>query len=215
MKLSNHLRPALLTLALLAGSAGLSSAVAQTPAPAPFASADPSAVQSGVYVMEHDHSRIVWSVSHHGYSTFSGLLPYVTGKLTLDAKDPAKSQIEATVDMSQPVTGLPEFDKHVASADIFNAPKFPVATFKSTRIQMTSRTTARVTGDLTFMGVTKPVMMDVVFNQSGSGYGPPGYRFGFDGKMQFNRRDFGLGFAATFGDLVTLTIEAEFQKPAS
>jgi polyisoprenoid-binding protein YceI len=175
-------------------------------------------VRSGNYVLEHDHARIVWNVSHHGYSTFSALFSNVKGDLVLDAADPTRNRLAATVDMNSVGTLLPEFDARLKGETFFNTAKYPMATFKSTRIERTSTNGLRVTGDLTFLGVTKPAILQATFNQAGDGLGPPGYRIGFEGRLVFKRTDFGMA-PSTIGDEVTLQIEAEFQeagaKPAS
>jgi polyisoprenoid-binding protein YceI len=169
-----------------------------------------TAVRTATYKFDHDHARVVWNVSHHGYSTFSGLFTGVTGHLSFDAVEPTHSTLEAIVDMNSVGTQLPDFDARLKGADFFNTAKFPTATFRSTNIERTSANSLLVRGDLTFLGVTKPVVLEATFNQAGDGMGPPGYRVGFDGRMNFKRSDFGMA-PSTIGDTVTLQIEAEFQ----
>jgi polyisoprenoid-binding protein YceI len=174
-------------------------------------------VRTGSYKLDHDHARVIWNVSHHGYSAFSALLSDIRGNLKFDAADPTRSQLEATVNMNSVGTLLPDFDTRLKGEQFFNTAKFPTATFKSTHIERTSANVLRVNGDLTFLGVTKPVVLDATFNQAGDGLGPPGYRVGFDGHMVFKRTDHGME-PSSIGDAVTLQIEAEFEpvgaKPA-
>jgi polyisoprenoid-binding protein YceI len=114
-------------------------------------------------------------------------------------------------------TLLPDFDTRLKSDQFFNTMKFPTATFKSTRIERTSTNALRVSGDLTFLGVTRPTVLEATFNQAGDGLGPPGYRVGFDGRMVIIRSEHGME-RSSIGDSVALQIEAEFQpidvKPA-
>ena len=177
-----------------------------------------SDVRTGSYRLDHDHARVVWNVSHHGYSMFSAMFADVQGNLSFDAADPTRSQLDATVNMNSVGTLLPDFDARLKGDKFFNTMKYPTATFKSTHIERSSANGLRVKGDLTFLGVTKPVVLEATFNQAGDGLGPPGYRVGFDGHMVFKRTDHGME-ASTIGDAVTLQIEAEFQqvgaKPAS
>jgi polyisoprenoid-binding protein YceI len=175
---------------------------------------DPSKVPSGVYTLDHDHGRIVWSLSHHGYSTFRALLPDIKATLTLDSANVANSKLEAEVNMAAAAAGFPEFEGHLKGAGFFNSVKFPTATFKSTKIERTGVRTAKVTGDLTFLGVTRPEVMEVTFNQAGT-QPAPGFHVGFDGHMVMKRSLWGMAKSATLGDDVTLDIEAEFigQKP--
>jgi polyisoprenoid-binding protein YceI len=176
-----------------------------------------SEVRTGNYRLDHDHARVVWNVSHHGYSTFSAVFSDIQGNLSFDATDPTRSHIEATVNMNSVGTLLPDFDARLKGDQFFDTAKYPTATFKSTHIERTSANALRVKGDLTFLGVTKPVVLDATFNQAGDGLGPPGYRIGFDGRMVFKRTDHGME-ASSIGDAVSLQIEAEFEpvgaKPA-
>lgn len=174
-----------------------------------------SEVKSGDYVLEHDHGRIHWTVSHHGYSMFTAVIPVVDGTLKFDAADPTRSQLNATAQMKSVSSAIPVFDEKLNSATWFNTEKFPTANFKSTKIVRTGPNELRVTGDLTFMGVTKPATMDVNFVQAGD-VSPPagGYRVGFNGKMVFNRSEWGMA-KSTVGDEVTLNLEAEFLTPGA
>lgn len=174
-------------------------------------------VRSGNYKLDHDHARVIWNVSHHGYSTFAGAFSDIQGNLKFDAADPTRSQLDATVNMNSVGTLIPDFDTRLKGDQFFNTMKFPTATFRSTHIARTSANGLRVNGELTFLGITKPVVLDATFNQAGDGVGPPGYRVGFDAQMVIKRTDHGME-ASTIGDSVSLQIEAEFQpvgaKPA-
>lgn len=198
-KTSRSLLPALL-IACTAGAACAQSGGAVT--------RNLAEVKSGSYRLEHDHARVVWSISHHGFSTFSALFSTVQGTLKFDGGDPARSQLEATVDMNSVGTLLPAFDERLKGAGFFNTAKYPASTFRSTKIERVAANALRVTGELTFLGITRPAVLEATFNQAGSGGG--GYTVGFDGKMTFRRSDFGMP-VSSLGDEVTLTIEAEFQ----
>jgi len=190
---------------------------AAKPKPAVSITHDLSEVRSGNYQLDHDHARVIWNVSHHGYSTFSAVFSDIQGNLKLDAADPTRSQLTATVNMNSVGTLLPDFDARLKTDQFFNTTKFPTATFKSTRIERTSANALRVNGDLTFLGVTRPAVLEATFNQAGDGLGPPGYRVGFDGRMVINRSEYGME-RSSIGDAVALQIEAEFEsvgpKPA-
>ncbi len=182
---------------------------------------DPASVPSGSYVTESDHTRILFTVNHHGYSTFFGLFTNVKAELTLDKDNIANSKLTAEVAMDSLTTMVyPQarqdwFHNQVDTPDMFDFEKYPKANFVATKIERTDKNKARVTGDLTLHGVTKPVVMDVVFNAAGEGP-QPGYRVGFQGTMVVKRFDFGMtGHGVTaggpgVGNDVTLNIEAEF-----
>jgi len=174
-----------------------------------------SEIKSGDYVMEHDHGRIMWSINHHGFSKFSAMFPTIYATLKFDAKDPTQSKLQATVDMTNVVTGITPFNKRLASENYLNSEKFPTSTFTSTSIEMLGKREMQVTGDLSFLGVTKPATMNVVFRQAGNtGHPRGGYRIGFDGTMEINRTKWGMP-SSTLGDKVSMELEAEFLAPGS
>ncbi len=174
-----------------------------------------SEVHSGDYVMDPDHGRIVWNVSHHGFSIFSAVFSKIDAKLKFDAADVTRSQLDATVNMKSVGSLIPEFDVKLNSPVWLNTDKYPTSRFKSTKIEVTGPNKLRVTGDLNFYGTTKPATMDVNFVQAGN-VSPPagGYRVGFNGVMVIKRSEWGME-KSTVGDEVTLNLEAEFTLPGA
>jgi polyisoprenoid-binding protein YceI len=99
---------------------------------------------------------------------------------------------------------------------------FPTATFVSTSAEQTGPSTARVTGDLTLHGVTRPLTLDVTYNGSWAQHpaGPPIAGIGFSARGTIQRSEFGLntllpttGPNSGVSDAVELLIEAEFNRP--
>lgn len=204
-------------VAVVLAEASAASHPAAPAKPAAMITHNLSEVRSGNYRFDHDHARVTWNVSHHGYSTFSAAFSDIQGSLKFDASDPTHSQLTATVNMNSVGTLLPDFDARLKSDQFFNTMRFPTAVFKSTHIERRSANALRIEGELTFLGVTRPTVLDATFNQAGDGLGPPGYRVGFDGHMVINRSEHGME-RSSIGDAVVLQIEAEFQpadaKPA-
>ena len=98
---------------------------------------------------------------------------------------------------------------------MFDAAKFPQATFVSTAVQRTGPTAGKMTGDLTIHGVTKSVTFDVTFNGGAPSPMGPAYYLGFHATATIKRSDFGLDkmvWNSFVGDDVKLTIEALFLK---
>jgi polyisoprenoid-binding protein YceI len=166
----------------------------------------------GTYKLDSDHTQIVFEIRHMGISTFFGRFGKISGAVNFDQAAPEKGALDVTIDMHDIETHLPGLDSVVAN-DLFQADKFPTATFTATKIEKRSDNTGVVTGDLTIAGVTRPVVLNVTFN-GGRGSGEPmqPYRIGFDATATLKRSDFGLthviwtGFVA---DDVQLLIEAE------
>lgn len=174
-----------------------------------------SEVKSGEYVLEHDHGRIIWTASHHGFSMFSAVFPTVDARLVFDSEDPTRSKLSATVDMTKVATQIPIFDERANSAAWLNTEEYPTSTFTSTKIVLAGENNMVVTGDLTFLNITKPATMNINFVQAGSMQPPGGgYRIGFNGTMAINRSEWGMPLS-TVGDEITMVLEAEFLEPGA
>lgn len=173
---------------------------------------DPAKVQSGTYEIEPTHTKVIFAINHLGYSTYYGAFPKAEGTLVLNAADPSKSVLNVTVDVTAISTDLPALNEHLLAPDFFDAAKFPKATFKSTKVEPAGKNKAKVTGDLTLKGVTKPVVLDVTFNQAGPNFINKVYSVGFDATATIKRSDFGVSaYVPAVGDEVTLRIGSELQ----
>ncbi|MEX3774340.1 YceI family protein [Pseudomonas sp. MYb118] len=149
-------------------------------------------VMAADYVVDKEgqHAFVDFKISHLGYSYITGTFKDIDGKFSFDAAKPEASKIEFNVNTASVFTNHAERDKHIASADFLNASKFAKATFVSTSVKSTGEKTADVTGDLTILGVTKPVVVKATF--LGEGKDPwGGYRAGFEGTTTIKRSDFG------------------------
>jgi polyisoprenoid-binding protein YceI len=178
---------------------------------------NPAEVRAGVYTLDPAHSKITWSVSHLGFSTYVGQFAGANGTLTLDPKNPAASKLEVKVNTADVGTLHPQLDAHLKTADFLDVAKHPTATFKANRVTVTGERTADIAGELTLRGVTKPVTIKAVFNQSGVNPLDKTYSLGFDGEAKIRRSDFGVSYAVpAVSDEVVLKLEAEFKaaKPA-
>jgi len=144
---------------------------------------------------EGQHAFIDFKISHLGYSFIHGTFKDWEGTFSFDAAKPEDSKISISLNTKSVFTNQAERDKHIQSKDFLDADKYPTATFVSTSVKTTGKTadgklTADVTGDLTFHGVTKPVVVKTVF--LGEGKDPwGGYRAGFEGVTTIKRSDFG------------------------
>ena len=139
----------------------------------------------------------------------------VQAELKLDPANPAASTLTATIPLTEVASNSDGLDRHLQTADFFDTANHPVATFRSVHIMIdpSDPNEATVHGELTLRGVTKPVTMEVEFNQAGPTRG--GYKAGFDGEATIRRSDFGINFGLpALGDEVKLHIEGEFVKAA-
>ncbi len=209
-------RPVAVALAtvLLAGAAGL--AIAQPrpagppPAPAPVVT-DPAQVPAGHYVTDPRHGGFVLKVQHMGLDQSMFRLDKFNGSFDYDPAHMEAAKVNFSVDAASFSHSDP-----AVSADFqkvfLDAANHPTATFVSTGLKRTGKNTGVLTGDLTLVGVTKPLSLNVTFNGMRTGMGPP--RVGFTARGTVVRADFGIGKAmptAMVGD-VDLDVTMEFTK---
>ena len=128
----------------------------------------PSEVQHGDYRLDPEHGKITWSVDHLGFSTYVGQFVYVQAELKLDPANPSASTLTATIPLTDVASNSDGLNRHLQTADFFDTANHPVAIFRSTRIMVDAddRDEATVHGELTLRGVTRPVVMEVEFNQA-------------------------------------------------
>jgi polyisoprenoid-binding protein YceI len=171
-----------------------------------------AALASDKFAFDPNHTNIIFHDNHFGFSSPSGHFGIKDGTLTLDEQDPAKSAVDVTIDTTSLVTGNPKFDEHIKSPDFIDAEKFPTATFKSTKVEVTGKDTAKVTGDLTLHGVTKPVTLDVKLNKEGEHPMTKKKAVGFSASATVKRSEFGIvKYVPDVADDVKIDIESEAQ----
>ena len=202
-------------LACLAGLA-LSGAVATAQPAAPAVSPDFSAVKLGDYTVEPVHTRILFSLSHLGFSTWYGDFTHASGTARIDPAHPAASSVEVSVPTDSVSTTNAVLDGELKGPDWFDAAKFPAITFKSRQLTVTGPNQGQIVGDLTLHGVTRPVTLQVQFH--GAGMNPLTHAFtaGFDATGAIKRGDFGVTkYLPVVGDDVNLIISVAFERKAS
>lgn len=178
-------------------------------------STDPSLAPNGSYRLDVLHSQLLFSISHLGLTDYYGRFDKLAGTLDFDANQPERSSASVTIDMNSIDTPNERLSDTLKGADVFSVAQFPSAMFKSTSIVRTGPTTGRITGNLTFKGVTKPVVLDVVFNGGAPDPLSSAYALGFRATATIKRSDFGLtgmAWAPFVGDDVHLIIEAMFEQ---
>lgn len=179
----------------------------------PAADSDPSKVQEGTYTVEPVHTRVLFGVSHMGFSTWYGEFTNVSGTLKLEPKSVENSTFEIKIPVSTISTSNEKLNGELKSADWLDAGQFPEIHFKAKKIERTGDKTAKVTGDLTLHGVTKPVTLDVKFNGAGTNPLDKKYTAGFEAKGTIRRSDFGVKtYIPLIGNDVTLIISAAFEQ---
>jgi len=183
-----------------------------------------SSAQAQTWTIDQAHSAAHFAVRHMMVSTVRGDLGKITGTVRFDPASPAAGSIDATIDVNGIDTREQGRDKHLRSADFFDAEKFPTISFKSKKVEPAAGGGFKVTGDLTMKGVTKEVVLDVeplrpaIKDQRGA------TRTGTAATTKLNRQDFGITWSRTLdgggvvvSDEVSVTIDVELVSapPAS
>lgn len=165
------------------------------------------------------HSVAEFKVKHMMISNVKGKFSGISGKLSLDDDDIARSTVEATIPIKTINTADAQRDGHLKSADFFDAEKFPVMAFQSTRVARTAPGEFSVIGDLTLHGVTRTVIFAVEGSTAPVKDPWGNLRIGASATAKINRKDFGLVWNAALetggvlvGEEVTLTLDVEFIK---
>ncbi len=195
-------------LAAVAFAAILSApAVAQSPAVT-----EPAKAQAGAYAVEPNHTQVMFGVSHIGFTTYYGSFTKTSGTLNLDPAKPEGSSIDVQVATDSVYTPSEKLTGELKSDQWLDAGKFPDATFKSTKVTKTGPHTAKVEGDFTLHGVTKPLTLTVKYNNAGPNPLNKKYTAGFEVTGKIKRSDFGVKtYVPMIGDEVDLMISAAFE----
>jgi polyisoprenoid-binding protein YceI len=218
--------PILIRRAIIAAAlAALAACAPAPPAPQTKAAAPASAagLPAGQYELDPAHASLLFRVDHISFSHYTARFAHWNATLTLDPANPGVAAVTATVDPRSLSVNTPPagFLDQLLGPQWLDAAQFPQMKFESTQVAMLSADRARVTGDFTLHGVTRPVTLEVKFNggYAGNPYEPRA-RIGFSAHGALKRSDFGVdiglpppGSTLGVGDEVEIIIEAEFTGP--
>ena len=186
--------------------------LAQSSAPQLPGAVDPSRVAAGTYTVDNHHTQVRWTVNHFGFNDYFGIFGQPTGALTIDPAKPNDAKVTITLPVTELATSRGDLTKHMLTPDFLNAATYPTATFTSTKVEAKG-TKAKITGNLTLLGVTKPVVLDAEF--TGAGINPMSKKatIGFHGSTTIKRSDWGMAkFVPFVSDEVKLDISAAFEQ---
>ncbi len=173
------------------------------------------------YVLDASHSQIVFSYNHLGYSTSYGMFSGFEGEIMLDAEDPAASSVTVSFPVTSMLTGWEGRFNHFMGDDFFGKADETV-TFTSTAIEVTGEKTAKITGDLTLNGVTRPVELAVDFFGTETNPLDSSTRAGFEARGRIDRTEFGIDWnvplasgGIMLGKDIDIVIDAQLVGPAA
>lgn len=177
------------------------------------AASAPALAAPETFVVDTTHTFPRFSYSHFGYSTQLSRFDNTTGKVVFD-KDAKTGSVDILINTKSVDTGYPTFNEHIQGEDFLDTAKFPTATFKSTKVIFEGDKPAKVEGNLTIKGVTKPVTLTVTSFQAMPHPMLKKDACGATATAKVKRTDFNMGKNAPYvGDEVTITIPVEAYKP--
>jgi len=166
------------------------------------------------YKLDPSHTIVLAQWSHFGFSNPSANFGDAEGTLVYDADNVAASSVQVTLPLSGLQGFTEKFNEHLRSADFFDAARFPVATFKSTKVEAAGEGKLKVTGDLTIKDNTRPVVLDVTLNKAAAHPMSKAQSIGFDATATLSRSDFGVGaYVPNVSDEIKLRITTEGSVP--
>ena len=154
--------------------------------------------QSATYVLDPTHTFVTFEIGHFGTSTNRGRFDKKEGTVQFDRAGKT-GKVDLTIDATSISTGTPPFDKHLQSADLFNAAKFPTIQFSADQFRFNGDKVSEVAGKLTLLGQTHPVTLKAnTFNC----YQSPMLKrevCGGDFETTIDRTAFGMNYGTDFG----------------
>lgn len=173
----------------------------------------PALAKTEHYSLDPVHTRIAFQISHAGFSNPVGTFAGSTGSLDFDEHDWSSAMLDVRIPIASLNLGDSNWQKKILDRTFFDAGKFPQAHFRSTGIESTGPKTARVTGELTLHGVTRPVTLDATLNALGRHPLTLRKTIGFSATARLSRKDFGMdAWKSLVGDEVRLIIEVEAER---
>ena len=175
------------------------------------------AAQAETYTLDKSHTAIHFTVDHVGYSLTHGFFTEFDAEIEYDIDKPEDSSVVFTIDATSVNTLWPARDKHVRAKDFLDVRKHAEIVFESKEIEVTGEDTAKLTGDLTIVGVTKEQEFEVLLRKSApSPFDSKMMVVGFQVTGVIDRTDFGISYAVpAVGAGIPVQIDLEINRPLS
>ena len=174
--------------------------------------ADTARVAAGTYAVDSRHTQVNWQVNHFGFNDYFGLFGDVTGTLQIDPANPSAAKVDVTIPIASVATSSQGLTDHLKTPDFFDIAKFETARFVSTSVKVDGQK-ALVKGDLTMLGVTKPVELETRFEGAGNNPMNKKATLGFHAATTIKRSQWGMTkYVPMVGDDVKLRISVAFEK---
>ncbi len=171
--------------------------------------AGPASAEPMPFDIDPNHSRIWFDVNHQGYSIMRGLFRDFNGTFNFDADDPTASSLDIMIDAASVNMFHEGLNDHLKRDDFFGVETHPQLHFVSTGVEVLGENHLAVHGDLTILGETNPVTLDVMQNQLGKDRSGAD-KVGFSATASLDRTDYGMSFGApNIGTDISINIQIE------
>jgi polyisoprenoid-binding protein YceI len=179
-------------------------------------SASPAKAEPREFTLDPEHISIGFLVHHLGLADVLGMFREASGSFVYDEEANTVSDVEMTIQTASVFTNHERRDEHLRGPDFLNAKEYPTMTFTADEAVKTGENTAKLKGELTMLGVTKPLTLDVTY-KGGTFYpfGDGHYAVGISARGTVKRTDYGMTYAAAngwVGDEIHLIIEFEAKR---
>lgn len=178
--------------------------------------ARPATAEPARFTLDPEHTSITFFVHHLGYADVAGMFRKAEGSFTFDQEAQELADLEVTIDTASVFTNHERRDEHLRGPDFFDVEAFPTMTFVGTDALATGDTTGTITGELTLLGVTRPVTLEATFNKAGRyPFGDEHYAIGIDATTTIRRSDFGMTYGVEndwVGDEVEIVLGLEAKR---
>lgn len=172
-----------------------------------------SNLEKGQYRLDPRHTTVLFKVDHMGLSTFVGRFNRVDATLDYDPADPAAAKLTAVIYTASIDVNNADFAETLTGSGWFNSERFPEARFVTQQVELVDGQSARFIGELTLLGVTAPIALDIHFNGGADNILTGRYTLGFSASTHFKRSLFGMDqYIPAVGDDVEIEVHAEFQR---
>ncbi|MGF1275373.1 YceI family protein [Acetobacter pasteurianus] len=172
-----------------------------------------SAVEQGNYAVDPNHTQVVFSVLHLGFTNYAGFFSNASGTLALDPAQPAQSRLSVSIPVGSILTPSTKLTEELKTSEWFDVARYPKAEFVSSKITQTGTDTADIEGQFTLHGITQPLTLHARFIGAGQNPMNKTYTVGFQATGELKRSTYGIKtYVPLVADKVELSIAGAFEK---
>jgi polyisoprenoid-binding protein YceI len=162
------------------------------------------------WVFDRAHSQVLFTVNHLGFTDMVGQFREFSGELLLDREDLSKSSVTARINTASVDMNFDRLEAHLKNADFFDVENHAEMVYTSSRVELVGENQLKVHGELSLLGKSLPVALDVTVNKIGNHPMSGRPYAGFAASASLKRSDFGMTYAVpNVGDEIAIRISIE------